>query len=340
MKNFIKFFGITAIALVIGLFTISCDTEPPEDDSPSPKTTPSAGPGVPTNVKITVNKRTMIVTWDEVANATGYEIITYSEGCGSGRRIINTKDRTAYSFDMTATNPTVGTTNVITAASTNATSGTPQSNGAVIILAKNAILITLMPATSGDDMANTPMATSIRARVKSLESLDDAEDSEYSNIVTLDKTNFIKPALGTPVNGVPTSLTINIVKRSMLVTWDEVTAATGYEITTYSEGCGSGRRQINTEAKTAYSFDGTNLGTTNVLNNANATTGLQNNGSVIILAKNAILITLMPNTNGNQDIPMATSVTAKVKSIKSVSGADSAYSSVISKTIAGGMGGM
>jgi len=179
MKNYIKILGITAIALVIGFFTISCDVEPPED-----KITPLS---VPSNVTITVVKRTMTVTWNEVSNASGYEIITYSEGCGSGKRKINTKDITAVSYnpDNAKANPPTaveGTTSVLNSVKDDGT----QANGSVLILAKNKIQITLMPNNMAGADPTEPMASKVTAKVRSLGEVisgNGYSDSGYSAVV-------------------------------------------------------------------------------------------------------------------------------------------------------------
>jgi len=163
MNNKIKFFGIVAIALVIGFFSMGCATNSPEDETLD----------VPSNIIITVTGRTMVVTWDEVKNASGYEIITDSEGCGSGKRKINTKDNTAVVYN-TANDPPEGA---------NALKD-DKSNGAVEILAKNKIQITLMPQMMGDQ--NVPMATAVTAKVKALGDTVSGKvyiDSEYSEVV-------------------------------------------------------------------------------------------------------------------------------------------------------------
>jgi hypothetical protein len=182
MKNYIKLFGITAIALVIGFATLSCEIEPPEEVTL----------GVPTNVKITVVEKTriMTVTWDAVANAAGYEIITDSEGCGSGKRIINTKDITAFVYN-TANTPPQGTSSVMNSIK-NDGSGT-QANGSVLILAKNKIQITLMPATGETEKV---MASAVTAKVRALtpggQTIDEIiyKDSAYSSVARVEKANY------------------------------------------------------------------------------------------------------------------------------------------------------
>jgi hypothetical protein len=160
MKNNIKLLGITAITLLIGLFTLSCATAPAILSAPSPE-----------NIKIDVKGRTMTVTWDEVTNATGYEIITFSENCGSGRRKINTKTGTAIvNFPGSSSNGANALLN-------------DETNGAVVILAKNKIQITLMPAV-GD--LSKPMATAVTAKVMAFGGTVDGKkylDSDYSSVV-------------------------------------------------------------------------------------------------------------------------------------------------------------
>ena len=168
MKNNIKFFSITVIALVIGLFSLSCATNPPDEEILN----------APSNITITVTGRTMVVTWDDVNNASGYEIITDSENCGSGKRKINTRDITAIVYN-TANTPPEGD-NAMNKVKTDGT----QANGSVIILAKNKIQITLMPQMMGDQ--NVPMATAVTAKVKSLgQTVSETTytDSNYSETV-------------------------------------------------------------------------------------------------------------------------------------------------------------
>jgi len=125
--------------------------------------------GTPANVTITVEERTMTVTWNAVSGASGYEIITTSTGCGSGNRIINTKN---------------GTANVYTEANGIGADAlkNDKSNGAVEITGATAIQITLMPQMMGDQ--NVPMASAVSAKVKTLGDGDKYLDSEYSEVVT------------------------------------------------------------------------------------------------------------------------------------------------------------
>jgi len=165
MKKYIKLSGITAITLVIGLLTISCATAPVILSAPAPA-----------NIKIDVIGRTMTVTWDEVANASGYEITTFSENCGSGRRKINTKAGTAVvNFPESANNGANALLN-------------DESNGAVVILAKNKIQITLMPARKTDNTWDytKPMATAVTAKVMAFGGTVEGKkylDSDYSSVV-------------------------------------------------------------------------------------------------------------------------------------------------------------
>jgi hypothetical protein len=177
MKNYFKILGITVIALVIGLLTISCDVEPPPEDEITPLS-------VPSNIKITVVKRTMTVEWDEVSHASGYEIITYSVGCGSGKRKINTKNITAVSYnpDAVAPNPVEGTASVLNSVKDDGT----QANGSVLILAKNKIQITLMPNNMEGADPTEPMASKVTAKVRALGEVisgNGYSDSGYSAVV-------------------------------------------------------------------------------------------------------------------------------------------------------------
>lgn len=159
MKNKINFFGITAVALVIGLLSLSCASMSGNNQTILKS---------PANLKIDVTGRTMIVSWDEVANASGYEIITFSENCGSGRRKINTRDGTA------VVNFPESVNNGKNALLDNA------SDGAVVILEKTKIQITLMPAIGN---AAIPMATAVTAKVMSFGSDNKYLDSDYSSVV-------------------------------------------------------------------------------------------------------------------------------------------------------------
>jgi len=121
----------------------------------------------PANVQITVVGRAMTVTWNAVPNAQGYEILTTSTNCGSGNKLINTKDKTA-----TALN---NSDNYLK---------DDGSNGAVVIKAATTIEITLMSAM-GDD--TKPMATAVSAKVKALGGETEKDtylDSRYSDAAT------------------------------------------------------------------------------------------------------------------------------------------------------------
>jgi len=124
--------------------------------------------GTPANVTITVEARTMTVTWNAVSGASGYEIVTTSTGCGSGNRIINTKN---------------GTANVFTEANGIGADALKddKSNGAVEIKGAASFQITLMPAM-GD--SSKPMASAVSAKVKALGDGTQYLDSVYSAVVT------------------------------------------------------------------------------------------------------------------------------------------------------------
>jgi len=165
-NKFNHFFGLTiAAALVIGLFAACTEARDYNLDTPI-------------NVQITVVERTMTVTWDAVENAKGYEITTASTGCGSGNRIIDTKNNTATNH-----------------AGEGAYIKDDKTNGAVEIKNATTIQITLMPARkdSGekDEEGNAilindntkPMASAVSAKVKALGD-DEYIDSEYSSEAT------------------------------------------------------------------------------------------------------------------------------------------------------------
>ena len=114
---------------------------------------------------------------------------------------------------------------------------------------------------------------------------------------------------------VPGNITINIDGLKMTVTWDSVANAQGYEITTTSANCGSGNRVVNTKTKTVNS--GSNVPAETIL-------------------ENSIVINLMAKMDENT-APMATSVTAKVKSLGGKVGnnnyIESNYSNAVTKQI-------
>ena len=196
MKNLLKLIGITGMVTVIGLFTTGC------------KTLDTTGLAVPENVKIEIDstgvqdRERMVVTWNEVPNASGYEIHSVSVGCGSGNRLINTKNNSAFglTFDSADTQRTgkftVGDNSVLHGSKNNSGATVDKaSNGAVEIIAPNKIAITLMPEWNvpGDNTSgakpNTIMASSLRVKVKALGGKVNGleySDSGYSGETTLD----------------------------------------------------------------------------------------------------------------------------------------------------------
>jgi len=132
-----------------------------------------------------------------------------------------------------------------------------------------------------------------------------------------------------PVNlGTPANVTINVVQRTMTVTWDAVSGALGYEIVTTSVGCGSGNRIINTKSGTANVYtEAAGIG-------ADALKNDKSNGAVEIKGATTIEITLMPQMMGDQNVPMASAVSAKVKALGDGNDyLDSGYSAVVTKTL-------
>jgi hypothetical protein len=161
MKKNLLQSAIVLIAIAGLLALAGCDTAPEDLDTPA-------------NVTITVEQRTMTVTWDAVSDAQGYEIITTSTGCGSGNRIINTKDKTANAYTE---DDGIGEDNYLK---------DDKSNGAVVIKDATTIEITLMPAMimgGGSDMTK-PMATAVSAKVRALGDGTRYLDSEYSAVTT------------------------------------------------------------------------------------------------------------------------------------------------------------
>ncbi|MDR2943028.1 MAG: hypothetical protein LBV17_10595 [Treponema sp.] len=156
---------LSALAVLLG--AAGCDEDPAKkkiiDESEVVEKTSETSLDTPANVTIMVTGRTMAVTWSAVNDAEGYEIFTTSENCGSGNKIINTKDNTATRHD--------GTGSYIK---------DDKSNGAVEIKSNTSIEITLMPK-AGD--TTKPMATSVTAKVKALGGLN-LNDSSYSEVET------------------------------------------------------------------------------------------------------------------------------------------------------------
>ena len=131
--------------------------------------------------------------------------------------------------------------------------------------------------------------------------------------------------------GTPANVTITVVGRTMTVSWNAINGAQSYEIYTTSVGCGSGNRIINTKGNTATGHDGT----------GNYIKSDKSNGAVEIKSATNIEITLMPAMGaGNENVPMASSVTAKVKALGGKNGGilyiDSNYSEEKSYTISSG----
>jgi hypothetical protein len=178
-----------------------------------------------------------------------------------------------------------------------------------VTIAQNSISITLM-ASSGDP--NIPMANAVTAKVKSIGGAVSGKqyvNSDYSEVKKYDIRIILCP---------PENVKITVVGRVMTVTWDTEDNAFGYEVVTTSVGCGSGNRTINTKDNTAV-ITSTGAAATNV-----------------IIGQKSISITLMASS-GNSNIPMASAVTAKAKSIGGTASGKkyvtSDYSEVISKTI-------
>jgi hypothetical protein len=120
---------------------------------------------VPAKVRIGVSGRQVTVSWRQARNAQGYEIITTSEGCGSGNRKADTREGTA----------------ILTSNGDEATN--------VEFIGKTSIRITLM---ASDEDPNVPMASSVTAKVMSLGGTASGNvylSSDYSEIVskTIDK---------------------------------------------------------------------------------------------------------------------------------------------------------
>jgi len=134
--------------------------------------------------------------------------------------------------------------------------------------------------------------------------------------------------------GTPANVTITVVQRTMTVTWDAVSGAQGYEIVTTSTGCNSGNRIINTKSGTANIFtEAAGIG-------ADALKNDKSNGAVEIKSAAAIEITLMPQMMGDQNVPMASAVSAKVRALgDGIEYLDSGYSVEATKPLSSGMGG-
>ena len=194
MKNFYKLIRIAAMIPAIVLFAAGCG-DLKED---------SGQLSAPKNIKIEIDssksptREIMVITWDEAANASGYEIHSVSVGCGSATRLINTKDNTAFglTFESTDTQKT-GSFTVGTSSTLYDPAADPNKsvNGRVEIIGKNKIEITLMPEynTPGDNTSgfkdNSIMASQLRVKVKALGGTVEGieyTDSDYSQEVTKD----------------------------------------------------------------------------------------------------------------------------------------------------------
>jgi len=128
-------------------------------------------------------------------------------------------------------------------------------------------------------------------------------------------------------------------RQIMVITWKDVSNASGYEIHSVSVDCGSANRLINTKEGTAFAltFTGTEaqvaerkgpftIGTASVLYDPAADPNKGVNGRVEIIGKNKIEITLMPENSVDNTIH-ATQLRVKVKAIgDGVEYTDSNYS--------------
>jgi len=177
MKNLLKLIGITVMILTIGIFTVSCgDLDDTEKDGKLL---------APKNIKIEIesngNRERMVVTWDAVSNASGYEIYSVSVGCGSGNRLINTEENTAFGLTFESADTqrtgtsTVGDNSVLHGTQNNSGAVVDKANNGVVeIIGENKIAVTLMPEynTPGDNTSgfkdNSIMASSLRVKVKAI----------------------------------------------------------------------------------------------------------------------------------------------------------------------------
>jgi len=186
MKILYRSIMVVIMVLSIVFFTASCgDLDDGKLD-------------VPSNIKIEINstksltREIMVITWNEVKNASGYEIHSVSVGCNSANRLINTKEKTAFGLTFTGTTEeiaqstgpfTVGTTSTIWDSAADPNKG---ANGKVEIIGKNKIEITLMPE---NNVENTIHASQLRVKIKALGGvINDREydDSDYSAEVIKD----------------------------------------------------------------------------------------------------------------------------------------------------------
>jgi len=165
MNHSFKLIYIIVMALIAGLIITGCKKS---DDT-------DLKLDAPKNVRINIEVRQMFVTWDAVQNASGYMIITTSEGCGSGNRTIDTKEGTA----------------VATSNGNNALFD-DKRNGAVQIKGETEIEITLMPEwnipgdTSSGRNESKVHATAVTAKVMALGgtvSNNTYTDSDYSTVI-------------------------------------------------------------------------------------------------------------------------------------------------------------
>jgi len=195
MRNLYKLIGIIGMILIIGIVTMGCKTTP-DETTPGETGTNLA---VPANIKIEIDstksptREIMVITWNEVPNASGYEVHSVSVGCGSATRLINTKEGTAYALTFESTDTEKSGTSTINKNNNPdglslihepATDPNKSSNGRVEIIGKNKIEITLMPE---NNVNNTIHASSLRVKVKALGGTSggiEYSDSNYSAEVT------------------------------------------------------------------------------------------------------------------------------------------------------------
>jgi hypothetical protein len=118
---------------------------------------------VPSGVKAEVKGRWFYVSWDEVGNAGGYKVYTTSAGCNTGNRIINAKTKSAVSHKGVITKN-------------------------VEYLSPSSIRIFLM---ADDHNEQEAMTGAISAKVMALAPSRKYRDSDYSQVQTITKENYL-----------------------------------------------------------------------------------------------------------------------------------------------------
>ena len=131
---------------------------------------------VPDNLNIYVTGRLMTVTWDPVANASGYIIRSGSMGCLSANRIVNTVTRTATTHAGDAIDSSVAEHGI-----------TDKESGFVTFTGETSFTIWLMPEV---DSETEVMAASLGAYIIAVGDRRNYSDSERSASAIINKADY------------------------------------------------------------------------------------------------------------------------------------------------------